>query len=343
MAMGDQTDFVAYEFRATEAWKRRDYELAVSAAAAGASEALSAGSSEGAARLLLLQAQVEFDTGQYDHVLEAVEALLALGVDDASLRMQAQKYKALVLQTTGHMEEAVAVARESIAEAYRDPVGRRQSMDLHWVLIAVLAESGRLAEAWDASLELADLAEGSVDQQAAGKSYWAVGNTAFLTGRIEEAEHFHRLAAENLSRHRDVNGWALFNKASANMRLHSGLVNEKTLDCIVRAELAISVTGGNARDQLEVALLRAHWDILSGAPKESLKRLDELQLAKRDVPDLVTAEWWYLRALATEYLGDSQDAALMAANAVEIYRNNGAEIQLMRAQELLDRSSGVES
>ena len=340
--MGDEDEFIGYEFEATEAWKRRDYDLAIAVATKGAEAALNAGFIEGAGRLLLLQVRGLFDAGRYGEILGIVEKLLGMPLAGTATAFQAKKYKALVLQTSGRMEEAVAVARQTIAEIPSGPDNGQQSMDLHWVLIAVLAESGRLDEAWDASLDLAGIASATGDSEAAGKSFWTIGNVAFMTGRMEEAERFHGLAAEKLSKHRDVNGWALFNKASANMRLHAGLVNDETLDCIERAELAISVTGGSPRDALEVSLLRAHWELLTGEVEVGLERLGSLPLDANS-SRLIAAEVSYLRALGFGKLGDRPRTAELAALAAELFREAGAETQLAKAQELLDRATEVNS
>lgn len=340
--MGDQKDFVAYEFEAAQAWDRRDYSAAIKSAAAGVELALAEGSAEGAARLLLLRARSEFEAGRYQDVLNSVGDLAGMQGTDYRVVVQSKKLKALVLQGMGKMEEAVELARRTIEDVPAGSDGIRQSMDLHWVLIAALAESGRLEEAWSSALSLAELASRSSDRQASGKSYWTIGNVAFMTGRNDEAVHFHALASEALSKERDVNGWGLFNKGSAHMRLMAELATDETLDCIERAELAISVTGGSPRDEFEVALLRAHWEILVNEPDKAVRRLEELPVDDR-MPEVVLAEYSYLRGMAAEKTGEMQIARQCALACVEVFRSAGLEARLRKAEELLDRTAEIPS
>ena len=53
-------------------------------------------------------------------------------------------------------------------------------------LIAALADSGRLDEAWAESLIMADIISGEVDDQLVGKAYWVIGNVAFLCSKVAE-------------------------------------------------------------------------------------------------------------------------------------------------------------
>jgi hypothetical protein len=131
-------------------------------------------------------------------------------------------------------------------------------------LIAALAESGRLEEAWRECLDLESLLTDHVDEDTAGKAYWVIGNVAFLSNRVNEGSHYHDLAAGQLSPSKDVDLWARFNRGSAEMRLHAQLGDAATLRCIERAELATDVIGGSANDYLLMRLNRGHWSFLAG-------------------------------------------------------------------------------
>ena len=73
------------------------------------------------------------------------------------------------------------------------------------------------------------LAETVPDTLLAGKGFWAVGNVAFRRGDAAAGLRYHQRAAALLSPRLDVGLWASFNKASASMRLASGLHDEQTL------------------------------------------------------------------------------------------------------------------
>ncbi|MFP3481333.1 hypothetical protein SB780_41470, partial [Burkholderia sp. SIMBA_057] len=76
-----------------------------------------------------------------------------------------------------------------------------------------------------------------------------------------------------LSPANDIELWARFNKASAAVRLSSGIVEPETLSAIERAELALSIVGGNKTDQLEVAFIRARWLYLNGDIPAAVEKL----------------------------------------------------------------------
>ncbi|MDI3279618.1 XRE family transcriptional regulator, partial [Arthrobacter sp. AL08] len=95
--------------------------------------------------------------------------------------------------------------------------------------------------------------------QLAGEVAWVIGNVAFMRHDYPEGIKYHERAARMLSPANDIDLWARFNKASAAVRLSSGIVEPETLSSIERAELALSIVGGNKSDQLEVAFIRARW------------------------------------------------------------------------------------
>ncbi|WP_222123029.1 hypothetical protein, partial [Staphylococcus epidermidis] len=78
-------------------------------------------------------------------------------------------------------------------------------------------DSGKLDEAWTESLSLANMISAEVDEQLLGKTYWVIGNVAFLCGKVTEGLLYHNLAAETFTPTRNLDVWAKFNKASAAM------------------------------------------------------------------------------------------------------------------------------
>ncbi|MFP3570739.1 hypothetical protein, partial [Paraburkholderia sp. SIMBA_030] len=80
-----------------------------------------------------------------------------------------------------------------------------------------------MEDAWRECLVLETLLTDEVDEDTAGKGYWVIGNVAFLTDHVSEGVRYHDQAAEWLSPSKDVDLWARFNRASAEMRLQAKL------------------------------------------------------------------------------------------------------------------------
>ena len=106
-------------------------------------------------------------------------------------------------------------------------------------LIGALAESGRLDEAWKYCQDMNEQMDEHSMTQLAGEVAWVVGNVAFMRHDYAEGVKYHERAAKLLSPANDIDLWARFNKASAAVRLSSGIVEPETLASIERAELAL--------------------------------------------------------------------------------------------------------
>ena len=242
----------------------------------------------------------------------------------------------------GKMAEALKTAREAAATAIPDD-GSFSEIQIHFALIAALAESGDLPSAWQESLVLAEMVGSETDLKTAGKAYWTIGNVAFLMNMNEEGAFYHDRAAESLSPSNDVSLWALFNKASAHVRLTAGLVEPSTLECIERAELAISVTGGSRTDELEVAMVRVHWLILTGDEPAALRRLEKARSEEIGLPFENIAEMDYLLGLALFRLNRHAEALVAARRANDAYSKRGAGRRAVESAELVDMIETVNS
>ena len=193
------------------------------------------------------------------------------------LQLQAQVHILLAKahQGLGLLEQAADEARAAV-----DLLNGEDDVEIavkaRQALIAALADSGRLDEAWAESLIMADVISGEVDDQLVGKAYWVIGNVAFLCSKVAEGLHYHELAAATFSPARNLTVWAKFNKASAAMRLAADVADADTLRCIERAELATDVIGGSPNDFLLLKLNRGHWNYLAGESAAAVELLEQI-------------------------------------------------------------------
>ncbi len=258
--------YVVAELQARESWKNRDYTTAKARASEAAALALEAGDLSGAWTMNYLRAECLRDEGSIPECLELAKLLAddPLSSEYPSMAARAYTLLAVAQQGLGHLPEAVAAATSAARLVAGEPEDIYLYIEAQRALIAGLAESRRLDEAWTQCLLLESLLTDLVDEDTAGKAYWVIGNVAFLIGRLTDGGRYHDMAAEWLSPSKDVDLWARFNRASAVMRLEAELIEPATLRCIERAELATEVVGGSGRDLLEMSFARAHWHFLTG-------------------------------------------------------------------------------
>ena len=215
--------------------------------------------------MTLFRAESLLAAGDFEACAEVAGALLA-EPRDAMPQLQAQVHILLAKarQGLGLLEQAADEARAA-ADLMNGEDDVEIAVKARQALIAALADSGRLDEAWAESLIMADVISGEVDDQLVGKAYWVIGNVAFLCSKVAEGLHYHELAAATFSPARNLTVWAKFNKASAAMRLAADVADADTLRCIERAELATDVIGGSPRTtHLLLKLNRGHWNYLAG-------------------------------------------------------------------------------
>ena len=272
------TPYVVAELQARESARNRDYAAAKAQASAAAGLALETGDQSGWWNMIYLKAECLRDEGSIAECLEVAKSLAEapLSSDHPLLAARAYTLLAVAQQGLWRLPDAVSAA----ATAANLVAGNAEYVYLHVeaqrALIAALAESRRLEEAWDQCLLLEGLLTGLVDEDTAGKAYWVIGNVAFLSGRLTDGGRYHDMAAESLSPSKDVDLWARFNRASAVMRLEAELTEPATLRCIERAELATEVVGGSDRDLLEMSFARAHWHFLTGDMATAISMLRPL-------------------------------------------------------------------
>lgn len=329
-------DFILNEYKARQSWDRRDYLSAISQADKAAQLALVLDDDAGFWRMTLLKAECQMELGSTGDFAATAALLSEHPVTKAHPLLQ-KRAKALQSHASlgqGQMTEALRMAREAAASAIPDD-GASGRTKIQFALIAALAESGDLVDAWGECLVLADMVVSETDLRTAGKAYWAIGNVAFLMEKREEGAIYHDQAAEFLSPSNDVNLWALFNKASAYVRLAAGLIEPATLECIERAELAISVTGGTKTDEMEIALVRVHWSIMTGEEESALIRLQELRDQEIVLPPEISAEMDYLLGLALYRLERHEEALIAANRANAIYLDSGAGRRAVESAELV--------
>lgn len=336
--MDNSLDYMIDEYAARQFWDRREYKEAMNQAAAAAEKALGRGDKSAYWRTSLLMAECQLEMGLIQDFATSARRL----AEDPSIRevptmeARAKALHARALHALGLVGEALRVAQEAAAIELLDETSDSSHFDTHHALIASLAESGDLEQAWKTALSMEAMITSDTPVQTAGQAYWAIGNVAFLMEDSVLGLYHHEMAAGRLSPSNDVNLWALFNKASAHMRIQAGLIEPSTLVCIERAELAISVTGGSPIDELEIALVRAHWLLLSGDAEDSVKRLRSILEQRELLPSHTLAETEYILALALFELKVYDEALKTARHCEAIFTVLGAGRRAEEASHLVD-------
>lgn len=327
MAMPEKlSPHVLAALQARESFRNRDFSAALELAREAAREALEAGDETAWWNMTYLQAECQRD-------LEALWDCLELSRQLVEHRLAAEKpafsARAFILlsithQGLGHLAEAAANA----ARAAELVAGNEEHVGLQIQaqrgLIAALAESRRMDEAWRESLVLEKLLTDLVDEDTAGKAYWVIGNVAFLSQRVADGGRYHDMAAEQLSHSKDVDLWARFNRASAVMRLEANLTDQATLRCIERAELATDIVGGSERDLLEMSFVRAYWHFLTGDMENALALLKSVCSRSEFLPTQTAGEARFLLGKALLAKGDNAGALEQLETAIDLFESAAA-------------------
>lgn len=310
MATPQLTPHLVAELTARASWKKREYDDAFRQAGEAAALALDAGDELAAWNMKYLQTECLRDKGAIQECLQFASELMEhkLTAKSPELGARAGTMLAVALQGLGRLPEAATAA----ADAAKLVAGNANLVYLHILaqrsLIASLAEGRLLDDAWRECLVLETLLTDDVDEDTAGKGYWVIGNVAFLGDRVADGSRYHDLAAERLSPSKDVDLWARFNRASAEMRLQAKLSDAATLRCIERAELATDIVGGSERDHLEMSLVRAHWNYLSGDMNAAIEILEPLCRRSSILASQTAAEAHFLLGRALLGAGRVDDA-----------------------------------
>lgn len=328
--------YAAAELQAREHRSSHDFGRAASSAQVASEIATNDGDLTAAWGMRLFQAENLLDAGDF----EACAALAAELVDGAfgapaeDARGKANILLAKARQGAGMLGQAADAARmaarlSSGAGDVENNVKARQA------LIAALAESGRLEEAWSESLMLADDISNEVDDQLVGKAYWVIGNVAFLCNKVAEGLEYHELAAETFSPARNLDIWAKFNKASAAMRLAAEVADADTLRCIERAELATDVIGGSDEDHILLKLNRGHWNFLAGDPQAAIAILTEISTVAEKTSPQILGEASLLLGRSHAAVGNASEAQTHLLEAADHFEKAGAPQRAEQAREFL--------
>jgi tetratricopeptide (TPR) repeat protein len=317
--------YAAAELRAREQWASHDFGEAAVSARGAAEIAENDGDLESWWNMTFFQAESLLAAGQFEACAEVAEALIRKPFP-AGLQLQARVRILLskAWQGAGLLERAADEAR-SAAELMTGEADIEINVTARLALIAALGESGRLDEAWEESLHLAQVISVEVDDQLLGKAYWAIGNAAFLSSRVDAGLEYHELAAATFSPARNLDVWAKFNNASAAMRLAADVADAATLRCIERAELATDVIGGSAENALLLKLNRGHWNYLAGDPAAAVELLDGLCNNDDILPPQTMGESCLLLGRAYKALGDAPAAERHLLEAAEHFDRAGAQ------------------
>ncbi|MBD7996043.1 hypothetical protein H9639_12110 [Arthrobacter sp. Sa2CUA1] len=319
-------DFILNEYKARQLWEQREYTAAMDHTRKAAESAESRGDDTGWWRMTYLLAECQRELGLMDDSAETARLLTehALAHHDAELAAKAKALRSVGLRSIGQLPEALEIAREAALDFPETGYGSRGKLEAQQVLVAVLAESGSLDDAWHEAELLATMIDGETAADKAGKAYWSIGNVAFLLGRNPEATHYHDLAASCFSPSQDLSLWALFNKASAFMRLTANLVTPETLQCIERAEMAISISGGTPQDELDISVIRAHWSYLIGDVSGARVQMSEAIERTGSMSPLSEGDARLIYARILNDDGDKEGATSQARASAELFDKAGA-------------------
>lgn len=329
--------YVTAELQARDHWANHGFSEAAVSARRAAEIARDAQDSESWWDMTFFQAESHLAAGQFAECAEVATELVGQP-RRAGARSQARVRILLskAWQGAGRLEKAADEARAA-AELMADDADDEVAVTASLALIAALGESGRLDEAWAESLKLAAAISPEVDDQLLGNAYWAIGNAAFLTNRVEKGLRFHDLAASTFSPARNLDVWARFNNASAAMRLAADVADATTLRCIERAELATDVIGGSEENVLLQMLNRGHWNFLAGDPAAAVKLLSDISERVDVLPPQALGEACLLLGRAQMLLGDESLAAQNLHKAAGHFEAAGAQQRAEQARGYLPK------
>lgn len=332
----DEAEFVLLEHRARQSWTAREYTDAESTATEAAAVALRLKNSSAWWNMMFLRAESLRDQGRHDDYRAAAEEVLSHPLTDESLalKVRAETLVANAYLGLGKLHIAVDHALTAVALGKDLPGDSLIYIGSLFSLIASLAESGQLDEAWKTCETLSEAVANGSPSQTAGNAYWAIGNVAFKRQDIAAGLANHQLAAQRLLPASDIELWARFNKASASMRLSAGVVEPETLECIEKAELALSVIGGNPAEGLELRLIRARWLHLNGQPAEALEQLKPVDEERKALSQHLQGELDLLTARCLVATGKAQEALEHLATAQRSFASAGSPDRASLAIEL---------
>ncbi len=326
-------EYVLAGLYARQAWDLRDYPLAASHAAAAAQIALDGRNTSAWWNMSYMQAECLLKHGDLLDCKQLVERLLEhpMAKESVGLGARARQMLAIVYQRQGQLTAAVDHALEAVAYAGQLPKGSIITVGALRALIGALAESGRLDEAWKYCQDLLAQVDEDAMSQLAGEVAWVIGNVAFMRHDYVEGVKHHERAAKLLSPANDIELWARFNKASAAVRLSSGIVEPETLSSIERAELAFSIVSGTKSDELEVGFIRARWLYLTGDIVAAVEKLREIHAERDALAKHTAGEVSLLLGKSLKAAGESDEALVYLEEAQKAFSAAGAADRVQQA------------
>ncbi|MEW1920785.1 helix-turn-helix domain-containing protein [Pseudarthrobacter oxydans] len=328
-------EYVLAGLYARQAWDLRDYQLAASHAAAAAKIALDGKNTSAWWNMTYMQAECLMKQGNLQECQRIIQHLLEhpMATESIGLGVRARQMLAAVCHGQGQLSVAVEHAMEAVRLSAQLPKNSTIIIGAHRALIGALAESGRLDEAWKYCQAMIDHVDELSMSQLAGEVAWVVGNVAFMRHDYTEGVRHHERAARLLSPANDIELWARFNKASAAVRLSSGIVEPETLSSIERAELAFSIVGGTKSDELEVAFIRARWLYLTGDIVAAVEKLREIHAERASLAKHTAGEVSLLLGKSLKAAGESEEALVHLEEAQKAFSAAGAADRVQQAMD----------
>jgi pentatricopeptide repeat protein len=326
-------EYVLAGLYARQAWDLRDYPLAATHAATAAQIALEGKNTSAWWNMTYMQAECLIKQGNWQEAQKIMYHLLEhpMATESVGLGVRARQMLAGICQGQGQLSTAVDHAMEAVKLCAKLPKGSTLIIGAHRALIGALAESGRLDEAWKFCQDMNDQVDEHSMSQLAGEVAWVIGNVAFMRHDYTEGIKYHERAAKMLSPANDIELWARFNKASAAVRLSSGIVEPETLSSIERAELALSIVGGNKTDQLEVAFIRARWLYLTGDIVAAINKLREIHAESDALAKHTAGEVSLLLGKSLKAAGEAEEALVYLEEAQKAFSAAGASDRVQQA------------
>jgi pentatricopeptide repeat protein len=326
-------EYVLAGLYARQAWDLRDYALAAEHAANAARIALDGKNTSAWWNMTYMQAECLMKQGQLKECQKIMEHLSEhpMATESAGLGVRARQMLAALCHGQGQLSTAVEHAEKAVELCAQLPKGSTLIIGALRALIGALAESGRLDEAWKYCQDMNEQMDEHSMSQLAGEVAWVIGNVAFMRHDYPEGIKHHERAAKLLSPANDIELWARFNKASAAVRLSSGIVEPETLSAIERAELALSIVGGNKTDQLEVAFIRARWLYLTGDIVAAVQKLREIHAERADLARHTAGEVSLLLGKSLKAAGEADEALVHLEEAQKEFSAAGAQDRVQQA------------
>jgi pentatricopeptide repeat protein len=326
-------EYVLAGLYARQAWDLRDYALAAEHAANAARIALDGKNTSAWWNMTYMQAECLMKQGHLKECQKIMEHLSEhpMATESAGLGVRARQMLAALCHGQGQLGTAVEHAEKAVELCAQLPRGSTLIIGALRALIGALAESGRLDEAWKYCEDMNEQMDEHSMSQLAGEVAWVIGNVAFMRHDYPEGIKHHERAAKLLSPANDIELWARFNKASAAVRLSSGIVEPETLSAIERAELALSIVGGNKTDQLEVAFIRARWLYLTGDIVAAVQKLRDIHAERTDLAKHTAGEVSLLLGKSLKAAGEGDEALVHLEEAQKEFSAAGAQDRVQQA------------